>query len=180
MSQTLKGLKRVVTGHHADGRSVVTLQKPPHDPVPGMGFGEIWGTDTTPAALSGDEDVAQTKLLLEPPPCGTRFRYFVVAPEDSSVARDEMRALLDAGFELLGAPHRRPDTSRHPAMHRTGTLDYVTVLSGQLTLLLDEGEVELHPFDTVVQRGTNHAFVNRSPEPALMTAVIIDASPTER
>jgi len=178
MSQTFTGVKRVVTGHRADGRSIVTLQEPPYDPAPGMGFGEIWGTDTTPPPLSGDEDVAQTKLLLEPPACGTRFRYFVVAPENPSVAPDEMRALLDAGFELLGAPDCRPDTSRHPAMHRTSTLDYVTVLSGQVTLLLDEGEVELHPFDTVVQRGTNHAFVNRGTEPALMTAVIIDASPT--
>jgi mannose-6-phosphate isomerase-like protein (cupin superfamily) len=140
-----------------------------------MGFGEIWGTDSASPRLSESADAARAKLVLEPPPGGTRFRYFMVAPEDRTVSPDQMRTLLDAGFELLEAGHCRPDTSRHPGMHRTNTLDYVTVLSGRLTLVLDEGEVELGPFDTVVQRGTNHAWINRGKEPALLTAVIIDA-----
>ena len=60
-------------------------------------------------------------------------------------------------------------------MHKTRTVDYVVLLSGQLTLLLDRGEVKLKPFDVVVQRGTNHAWVNNGKEPAILAAVLIDA-----
>jgi hypothetical protein len=172
---TFHDCKRVVTGHDLEGRSVVAIEAPPVEPFPGLGFGEVWGTDASPPPSSGDRDAARAKLVLEPPPGGTRFRYFVVPPEDPAIPREEMRRLLDAGFELLEAGHCRPDTSRHPGMHRTETVDYVTVLSGRLTLVLDVGGVELGPFDTVLQRGTNHAWINRGREPALMTAVILDA-----
>jgi quercetin dioxygenase-like cupin family protein len=60
-------------------------------------------------------------------------------------------------------------------MHTTRTVDYIIVLSGRVTLLLDKGEVELRPFDVVVQRGTNHGWVNRGTEPAVMAAILIDA-----
>ncbi len=62
-------------------------------------------------------------------------------------------------------------------MHTTRTVDYIIVLSGRVTLLLDKGEVELKPFDVVVQRGTNHGWVNRGTEPAVMAAILIDAKP---
>ena len=62
-------------------------------------------------------------------------------------------------------------------MHTTRTVDYIVVLSGRVTLLLDKGEVELKPFDVVVQRGTNHGWVNRGTEPAVMAAILIDAKP---
>ncbi len=172
---TFESCKRIVTGHDQAGRSVVAIEAPPWEPIPGLGFGEIWGSDAAPPSLLGTQDAARAKLVLEPPTGGTRFRYFAVMPEDPSVSADQMRALLDAGFELLDGAHCRPDTSRHPGMHRTETIDYVTVLSGRLTLVLDDGEVDLRPFDTVVQRGTNHAWINRGEEPALLTAVVIDA-----
>ena len=60
-------------------------------------------------------------------------------------------------------------------MHKTRTVDYVILLSGEVTLLLDRGEVDLKPFDVVVQRGTNHAWVNKGKEPALIAAVLVDA-----
>jgi quercetin dioxygenase-like cupin family protein len=75
----------------------------------------------------------------------------------------------------MGAAHERPDTSRHAAMHKTATIDYVVLLSGKVTLLLDEDERDLEPFDVVVQRGTNHAWINRGKTPALLMAVMIDA-----
>jgi quercetin dioxygenase-like cupin family protein len=71
--------------------------------------------------------------------------------------------------------HCRPDTSRHPGMHKTRTIDYVVLLSGEVTLLLDKGELDLKPFDVVVQRGTSHAWVNNGKEPALIAAMRIDA-----
>jgi quercetin dioxygenase-like cupin family protein len=63
-------------------------------------------------------------------------------------------------------------------MHKTRTIDYVVLLSGEVTLLLDKGEVDLKPFDVVVQRGTNHAWVNKGKDPALIAGVLIDAKDT--
>ena len=76
---------------------------------------------------------------------------------------------------MFYAAHERVDTSRHPAMHKTKTIDYIILLSGDVTLLLDEDEVRLKPFNVVVQRGTNHAWVNNGNEPALLIAVLIDS-----
>jgi uncharacterized cupin superfamily protein len=60
-------------------------------------------------------------------------------------------------------------------MHRTATIDYVVLLRGRVTLILDDAEVDLQPFDAVVQRGTNHYWVNRNLEPALLLGVLLDA-----
>jgi len=75
----------------------------------------------------------------------------------------------------MGAAQHRVDTSKHPAMHKTNTIDYIILLKGDVSLLLDEDEVKLKPFDVVVQRGTNHAWVNLGEEPALLIAVLIDS-----
>jgi quercetin dioxygenase-like cupin family protein len=79
-------------------------------------------------------------------------------------------------FQTMEASHCRPDTSRHPGMHRTATVDYIVLLTGRVTLLLDDDEIDLEPFDVVVQRGTNHAWVNRGNIPALLLTVMIDAA----
>ena len=68
------------------------------------------------------------------------------------------------------------DTRKHPAMHKTETIDYIILLKGDVTLILDNDEVNLKPFDVVVQRGTNHAWVNNGDEPALLIAVLIDSN----
>jgi mannose-6-phosphate isomerase-like protein (cupin superfamily) len=60
-------------------------------------------------------------------------------------------------------------------MHKTDSIDYLVVISGSMHMLMEEGEVELHPGDCIVQRGTNHAWVNRSGKPCLIAAVLIDA-----
>jgi len=69
------------------------------------------------------------------------------------------------------------DISRDPRMHKTKTIDYIVLLEGEISLLLDEGEMDLKPFDVVIQRGTNHAWINKSSKPALLVAVLIDAEP---
>jgi mannose-6-phosphate isomerase-like protein (cupin superfamily) len=105
------------------------------------------------------------------------IRYFMVASENKALSPAELEAQSAARFAAMGASHCRVDTSRHPSMHITRTVDYIVVLSGRVTLLLDKGEVDLKPFDVVVQRGTNHGWVNRGTEPALFAAVLIDAKP---
>jgi len=92
------------------------------------------------------------------------------------VPREELEKMYSAVFASINAAHTRVDTKRHPAMHKTRSLDYGIVLSGRVKLLMDEGEVELKPFDVVVQRGTNHGWSNPGAEPALMAFILIDGA----
>lgn len=80
------------------------------------------------------------------------------------------------GFAAVGAADARIDTARHLAMHKTDTLDVVVLVRGEVDLLLDDGEAQaLKPGDVVVQRATNHAWVNHGSETALLVAVLMNA-----
>ncbi len=162
--------RRIVTGRDDRGHSIVVQDGPmPTDP---FGLTDFWQTEASaPPEASGQPD---RPTRLEPPSRGTRFRFFSVPPEPQGLSAGEFEALAATAFAALDADHCRVDTRRHPLMHTTQTIDYVVVLRGEITLLLDAGEVELRPFDVVVQRGTNHAWVNRSVEPALLMAVLVD------
>jgi quercetin dioxygenase-like cupin family protein len=88
---------------------------------------------------------------------------------------DIMQDIAADAFKKIGAAHHRIDTTKHPAMHKTETIDYIILLKGDVTLILDQEEVDIKPFDVVVQRGTNHAWVNNGSDPALLIAVLIDS-----
>jgi quercetin dioxygenase-like cupin family protein len=88
---------------------------------------------------------------------------------------DVLQNMAADAFEKIGASHHRIDTSKHPAMHKTDTIDYIILLEGDVTLILDKEEVDIKPHDVVVQRGTNHAWVNNGNNPALLIAVLIDS-----
>ena len=105
-----------------------------------------------------------------------KFRYFQINPLPEGVSPEFIEQATADAFEKMGAAHHRVDTSRHPAMHKTETVDYIILLKGEVTLILDEEEVALKPFDVVVQRGTNHAWANNGSEPALLIAVLIDSN----
>ena len=77
----------------------------------------------------------------------------------------------------MGAGRNRDPAARHPNMHKTDTVDYIILLSGEVTMLVDEAEVEMQPLDVVIQRGTNHGWVNKGSEPAVLAAILIDAVP---
>ncbi len=173
----LEDRRRVVTGHNASGRSVIVIDGPPARifGTDTKGLAELWNTDGAPVDQRDAADRANIDIVLSPVASGSKFRFFAVAPEDPSLADGEREALISERFAAMGAAHERPDTSRHPAMHQTGTVDYVVLLAGKVTLLLDEGECDLEPFDVVVQRGTNHAWINKGAEPALLVAVMIDS-----
>lgn len=165
-------LRRIITGHDENGRSRVLVEKPP---VEVGTLYDMWLTEDAPARLEVEDPVEGRRVKLEPPPRGTSFRFFRVEADEPSLDTEELERRVARGFEAVGAAHCRPDTSRSPHMHRTGTVDYIILLEGRVTLLLDEDEVELEPFDVVIQRGTNHAWINRSDQPALLAAVLIDA-----
>jgi len=161
--------RRIVTGHNAEGQSVIVIDGP------ATPFGAYWLTDTTPVDNTSSGDAGLRVRKLEPPPGGSIFRFAAIPPEDPSVSAEERERQTAKLFAQMDAAHCRSDTSRHPGMHKTRTIDYVVLLSGEVTLLLDQGEVDLKPFDVVVQRGTSHAWVNKGKEPALLAAVLIDA-----
>ena len=163
--------RRVVTGHDSDGKSVVIIDGPPAP------SGAFWFTQTAPADNGTADDTAQLVRQLEPPLGGTIFRYAVIPPEDPSISAEERERTTARLFTQMDATHCRTDTNRHPGMHKTRTVDYVVLLSGEVTMLLDKGEVNLKPFDVVVQRGTSHAWVNKGKEPAVLAAVLVDAKP---
>jgi hypothetical protein len=164
-------IRRIVTGNNADGKSTIADDSQINAIEP-FGLQELWTTRSVPAPLA--DPAERGPLKLEPPSGGTLFRFFEIRPLEAELTTQEVTKLLDAAFAALGASHCRIDTRRHPLMHRTRTIDYVVLLRGHATLILDEGEVDLKPLDVVVQRGTNHAWVAKGTEPALFMAVLVD------
>ena len=171
-------MRRIITGHNAEGKSVITIDGPPARSLSENegGLYELWNTDGNEIDTLDDIARADSEVLLSPPVGGTKFRYFQINPTPEGVQADLIEAATAAAFEKMGAAHHRVDTTRHPAMHKTKTIDYIILLKGDVTLLLDEEEVDLKPFDVVVQRGTNHAWVNNGSETALFIAVLIDSN----
>ncbi len=166
-------LRRVITGHGPDGRSKVSIDSAPLDGVAPLL--EVWAAQAGPVDSRDEADLAAGPVRLCPSPGGSKFRYFTVEPLPAGLPPEAVEAAFAQGFAAIGAADARVDTRRHPAMHRTSSLDYIIVLKGEVTLLLDDGEVHLKPFDVVVQRGTNHGWVATGPEPALLAAILIDA-----
>jgi len=161
--------KRVVTGHNEDGKSIVAYTGP-------TSF-QMWVTDNSPADNKHKNDAAKRKVRLEPPSNGSKLAFFQVLPEDPSRSVEDVEKETAAGFEAIDESHCRPDTTRDPRMHKTKTVDYIILLEGEVTLLLDEDEIDLKPYDVVIQRGTNHAWINRGTSTALLAAILIDAEP---
>jgi hypothetical protein len=179
MLSMLKAIRRVVTGHNAAGKSVIVSDDAsPHKLVlcdePAIGLTNLWITDGTPADNKNGSDGAARKVELKPPANGSIFRV-VEFPPDIQMAGKLDRAKV---FAAMSAPDTMDsDTSRHPMMHKTSTVDYAIIMSGEIYAVMDEGETLLRAGDCLVQRGTNHAWSNRSDKPCLVAFVLIDASP---
>ena len=162
----------VVTGRNRNGQSVVTSDDQVETGP--LGSADFWRTAKSPASLM-DGIAGSGPNSLEPPPAGTIFRFFEIPPQDQSLSDEQAEKVAAEAFAAAGATHCRVDTRRNPMMHTTSSIDYVVLLKGRVTLLLDEGQVELSPFDVVVQRGTNHYWLNYGAEPALLMGALLDA-----
>ena len=148
------------------------------DPArPGFASARIWVTDRTPARLKGLRESLPMPHRLEPPPGGSVCRI-VTFPPDAGFLSDVGSRDVKAFFAAIGSPaaSTHSATSPHPYMQKTRTLDFCLILEGEITLVLDKEEVALKAGDTVVQRGTNHAWSNRSDRPCTMAISSHDAA----
>jgi naringenin degradation protein FdeH len=162
--------RRLVTGRDANGRSV--LLEDARIAEGRLGNFNFWRTQA--AAAGTDIELARLEFPFFADPGGTVFRVFrlPIAPPD--LTPQQARELSAGFFAEIGVPSCRVDTSRHPLMHVTPTTDYIMLLSGEVSLLLDAGEpIPLQPFDVVIQRNTNHAWINTGREAAVLMAVMI-------
>ncbi|MBP6900147.1 MAG: cupin domain-containing protein [Burkholderiaceae bacterium] len=182
MSDSLPPIHRVVTGHDSDGRAIVASDGPLPTVVeiaaiPGTVFHEVWSTTGSPAPVDNGPDPTLAALMLPPPRQGTRIRFVDIPPDTPELLARGAERMHDA-FTQIGdaAASTVQADSPHPLMHRTESVDYGVVISGELTLVLDDSEVLLKPGSVVVQRGTNHAWANRSNRPCRMLFVLVDGA----
>lgn len=174
-------IRRVVTGHDATGKAVVledglapAVRTNPHRP--GHISVDLWRTNAAPVIVRRSEpDPTGGPKQLHPAPHGTVFRISEIAPETEAVrnmnaaqAKEVFKAMGNESASTFGR------NQRHPFMHRTETIDYAVVLEGEIVMLLDDQDVHLKAGDVVIQRGTNHAWSNRSQKPCKMLYVLID------
>jgi hypothetical protein len=165
-----KSQRVIVTGINKAGKSVVAEEV--RATLTGPGNFDFWQTE--PGRSPHDLSVGRAPMRFYPQPGGTMFRLFTIPPDDPNMKPADVAALQDWFFKEVGDPAARADTSRHPMMHTTQTIDYIVLLSGEISLLLDEGApIKLKPFDAVVQRATNHSWVNTGREPALLMCVMV-------
>jgi mannose-6-phosphate isomerase-like protein (cupin superfamily) len=176
-----RAIRRVVTGHDKSGKAVIlsdgAVPIVHSNPMrPGQLSYEVWKTSAMPIPLPADEpEPTGGKRQLHPVASGTVFRISEVPPES-----DAIRNLTPEAARAAFAASNAEEAStwgrggRHPLMHRTETVDYAVVLEGEITLLLDEGEVMLKAGDVVIQRGTNHAWRNHTSKPTRMLYVLMD------
>jgi mannose-6-phosphate isomerase-like protein (cupin superfamily) len=177
---TFPPIHRVVTGHDAQGRAVLCSSGPlatvaTISAIPGTVFHEVWSTTGAPACVDNGADPTLGPLRLPPPGQGTRVRFVDIPPDTPEFLAQGAQRMQEA-FSQIGdaqASTVRED-SPHPLMHRTETVDYGVVIEGEVTLVLDDSEVLLRPGSVVVQRGTNHAWANRSGRPCRMLFVLVD------
>lgn len=175
--------RRIVTGHDQAGKSVVAIDsvlEPALDkPELGVAFFEIWNTAGSPARIdNGPDPTAGRKLQIEPPKQGSIVRFVDFGPYQADKP-PMSREMAQAAFALVGSAHASTvkEGSPHPMMHRTESVDYGIVVEGEITLILDDGsETHLQAGDVVVQRGTDHAWENRSDKPARMAFILLDGA----
>ena len=177
MSDSLPTIRRIVTEDDAQGRSRIAEDAPAQAvrtvaERPGYRSVNLWRTIGMPMPIAAPDDIARHQGIL-PPKDGTILRIIDFPPEPADPAERSRRILATFGGMFKDATHDdRPGA--HPGMHRTGTVDYAIVLEGEIWAVMDEGETLMKAGDVLIQRGTNHAWANRSQKTARICFVLMD------
>jgi mannose-6-phosphate isomerase-like protein (cupin superfamily) len=145
----------------ADGETATRAVRPN-----GAVVEEIWRQESLPAQAA-DDGVRGPDLQLAPPPGGAVVRLYT-CPPDSEM---DMDAYVAAAASIYGAGNAG-GTSGIPGMHRTDTVDVITVVSGEIVAIFEDGETLLRPGDSLVVPGTMHAWSNRSARPASIVSTV--------
>lgn len=172
-----QSIRRIVTGHNSAGSSNITFEGTAANIMdiagfPGLRVTDLWATTELPVDNDGLEDRGARPIRHDPGPLGTIFRVVEIPPEQADGVRD-----TEAAFAQLGSTIRptEEDRARHASMHVTDSIDYLVVISGEMHMLMEDGETLLKQGDCIIQRGTKHAWVNRSGRPCVLAAVLVDA-----
>ena len=133
----------------------------------------MWRTAASPARFDAPDDIVRHEGVL-PPAGGTVLRVidFPPQPDDPEEQRRQSEAVFATMFKDA---HHQAGSHRHPGMHVTETVDYAIVLHGEIVAIMDEDETVMRAGDILIQRGTNHAWANRSTDMARVAFVLIDA-----
>jgi mannose-6-phosphate isomerase-like protein (cupin superfamily) len=170
-------VRRVVTGHDAEGRSTILFDGPATcvkemASMPGVVLTDLWETATAPVDNTGSADAAARPVRLEPPGNGSILRIVEFPPD--TVWRGANAA---EAFASIGAAHAPAAGSDDPMRHKTSTIDYIIILKGEIHAIVDTGETLLKAGDIFVQRGTMHSWSVRGTEPCVLAAILIAAQP---
>jgi len=168
----VKAARRVVAIDREPGRSSLVSDAPSPDvrvdPArPGFAMQRMWVADRAPARLVFE--TLHLPFTFMPPAAGSVLNIFTFPPDEAWKANAGV-AEVEAYFKSMGAPGASTYSPKaaHPYMQKTPTLDFCIVLEGEIALVLDTQEVTLKAGEFVIQRGTNHAWSNRSAGPAVV------------
>src|SRR5882724_13257401 len=168
-------IRRVVTGIDANNKSIalfdsrMTLAPGPY----GLNSTNLWVTNTYPLGFSFKDDTSAIPVGVSPLDNGTKFRVVEFPPLDAATEAKMERGFLMKAVGAAAPARGLPVT--HPLMHRTRSVDYAVVLSGEIDMMLDDSVVHLKPGDTIVQQATNHAWVNRGTQTCRILFVLMDS-----
>jgi quercetin dioxygenase-like cupin family protein len=178
MTTSTSRWKRYVVGPDSEGRSTV-LADEPTNVQSRKGFywrATLWATSEFPPDNTIEGDRSAGISTREPLPGGLIYRALEIPPDTTDTAQHR-RVLADLNHQVQQKHEpTEADLARHPSMHRTDTLDCITCVLGEIYLVTDTDEVPMRPGDTVVIRGTNHAWSNRSDSPCLLVGTMVDAT----
>jgi mannose-6-phosphate isomerase-like protein (cupin superfamily) len=173
-----KPIRRIVTGHDADGRAVALFDgevSPTQRSRGGNAVANLWVTGEFPVDAERTSDASATPVGVPPHTNGTIFRIVDFPPATADAAPapvDHDKILIAMGIDpaTQGYP-------RHKNTHRTRSIDYAIVLDGEIDMLMDDSKIHVKAGDVLVQQGTNHAWVNNSGKICRVAFVLIDAKP---
>lgn len=178
MDELVGGLRRIVTANDDAGRSHIMIDGGPAAEFRTGDLGglhEIWHDEASgaiDASACGDKGAGTP--ILSPDNGKVKIRWFTAGQSPEGAPPEMIADLTRQAFIAIGAGDHQPDTSKHPAMHTTHTLDAIILVKGHVRLILDKEETVIGPGDVVIQRATNHAWAVEGDEPALFVAVLVD------